>query len=88
MLPRGRSASRLPLLSLAVLLVSLLLAGHVGAVDENVMDTDGDGQVSTEEFIEHAQCQLRKHGLCVVSEQAGCGRSTVGGAGGLGERLA
>lgn len=58
MLPRGRSASRLPLLSLAVLLVSLLLAGHVGAVDENVMDTDGDGQVSTEEFIEHAQCQV------------------------------
>ena len=50
---------RLPLLSLSVLLVSLLLAGHVGAVDESVMDTDGDGQVSSEEFIEHAKCQVR-----------------------------
>ena len=44
------------LLALSVLLFSVGCIGQEAA--QSVMDKDGDGKVSTEEFLEHAQKQV------------------------------
>ena len=57
--PRRRhGCARLSFISLSVVIVSLLFASCAAVAEESVMDNDGDGKVSTEEFVEHAQAQV------------------------------